>query len=256
MGARSWFRRGPRWDGRSGRPPSGNGASSFHLIWELAAGPFVEVRAELRVSIPPAVDRLHFWALDVGFAEPDGGGAHLGLQWYPPHPGSTAANWGGYAPQGGELRGGPLAVPSATGNANTGDFPWRAGAPYRLVVRRSDGDAPPGHVAWTGVVVDLEHGEELALRDLWSPGTRLVRPMVWSEVFAECDAPTSEVRWRALEAITESGAVVTARRVRVNYQRLDEGGCVTTDSSVAGDEFVQRTGTERRTRSASVLRLS
>jgi hypothetical protein len=46
--------------------------------------------------------------------------------------------------------------------------------------------------------------------------------------------------------------------VRVNYQRLDDGGCATTDSAVdeEGQGFVQRTGTVRRTPPGARLALS
>ena len=246
----------PRWDGTTGQPPSGNGASSLHLMWEVPAGRWTEVRVELTVVESPTVDRLHFWALQVGFGgESGGGGAHLGLQWYPRHPGSTAANWGGYGPSGGELAGGPLAVPSATGNPNTGDYPWRPGDPYVLTVRRSPRPAPDGAAAWTGVITDVERGDELELRDLWAGGSHLTGPMVWSEVFADCDAPTTAVRWRRPEVVGDDGTVVAVTRARVNYQRIDDGGCATTDSSVEGDGFVQRTGTARRTRPGSILAL-
>lgn len=61
--------------------------------------PLVEVSAVLEVVVPPAVDSLYFWALQVDFI--DGpvhrGGGHTGLQWYGRFPGSTAVNWGGYA---------------------------------------------------------------------------------------------------------------------------------------------------------------
>ncbi len=249
---------GARWDGTTGTPPSGNGASSLHLGWEVPAGRWSEVRVELTVSEPPAVDRLHFWALQVGFAGggSGGGGAHLGLQWYPRHPGSTAANWGGYGPSGGELAGGPLAVPSATGNPNTGDYPWRAGDPYLLTVRRARRRAPDSAPAWTGVITDVRRGDELELRDLWAGGTHLTGPMVWSEVFADCDGPPSAVRWRRLEVVAEDGTAQSVARARVNYQRIDDGGCATTDSSVDGDAFVQRTGTARRTRTGTVLELA
>ena len=247
--------RPPRFDGSAGRPPSGNGASSFHLGWKIGAGPWDEVSAELCVTVPPSVARLHFWALQVGFDGPrgsSGGGAHLGLQWYPPHPGSTAANWGGYAPEGGELSGGPLAVVSATNNLNTGDFPWRPGRWYRLTVRRGDSDPGGGLVAWAGVIADVDTGEEVVLRELYTRGVALSGPMVWSEVFADCDSPGSEVRWRHLRA-TAGGSQLTATRVGVNYQRVAEGGCTTTDSAVEGSELVQRTGVTRRTPQGSTL---
>ena len=56
---RPW-RAGPR---TTGFPPSPNGASSFHLIWTPAPDEaLVEVAAVLEVLVPPAVDRLYFWA--------------------------------------------------------------------------------------------------------------------------------------------------------------------------------------------------
>ena len=80
----------------------------------------------LEVTTAPQVEALYFWALQVSFTDRgrSGGGAHLGLQWYPAHPGSTAVNWGGYVPDGHELEGTTSALPSATGNVNTRDFPW------------------------------------------------------------------------------------------------------------------------------------
>ncbi len=104
---RDWFggARRPRFDGTTGRPTSSNGASSFHLFWEVGGGPWTAAEAVLEVVDPPTVPELHFWALQVSFTGGGrgGGGAHLGLQWFPIHPGSTAVNWGGYAAGGGEL---------------------------------------------------------------------------------------------------------------------------------------------------------
>ncbi|HNE38225.1 MAG TPA: hypothetical protein PKZ82_17065, partial [Microthrixaceae bacterium] len=105
-----------------GDPPSANGASSLHLRWDLDDRPGCrEVSVTLEVLQPPTVDRLYFWALQADFATGDAGrrpagGAHLGLQWHPQHPGSTAVNWGGYRPGGGELSGTVSALPSALGN--------------------------------------------------------------------------------------------------------------------------------------------
>ena len=61
-----------------GDPPSGNGASSFHLWWEVPYGErLTRASVVLEVLEPPQVDRLYFWALQVSFVKPDGGGAHL-----------------------------------------------------------------------------------------------------------------------------------------------------------------------------------
>src|SRR5437868_511674 len=111
-----------------GEPPSGNGASSFHLFWELP-GEFVAVSADLEVLRTPERPRLCFWALQADFTDHGrpGGGGHLGLQFHPNYPGGTAVNWAGYAASGRELDGSTSALPSALNNVNTRDLPWEAG---------------------------------------------------------------------------------------------------------------------------------
>ena len=79
----------------AGYPASPNRASSLHLNWELPAGvgDVVAASATLVVEAAPAVSDLYFWALQASFVDGGGrrrGGAHLGLQWYRPHPGSRA----------------------------------------------------------------------------------------------------------------------------------------------------------------------
>lgn len=251
-----------RWDGTAGRPPSGNGASSFHLFWDLPAGvgAVVAVEVTLEVVEPPATDDLVFWALQASFADGagrPGGGAHLGLQWHRPHPGGTAVNWGGYRHGGGELAGSVSALPSAPGNVNTRDFPWRPGTPYRLRIEAvgpvptaapGASGIPGGLAAWRGSVTDARTGVTTVVRDLYAPGDRLVGPMVWSEVFAPCDAPGGAVRWSAPTVVAADGGAHPVREVSVNYQSLGDGGCVTTDSAADGrGGIVQRTGTARRT---------
>ena len=258
-----WFRRvftvdgsGPRWDGTSGTPRSSNRASSFHLIWDAPPGRWTAVEAVLEVVEPPVSRALHFWALQVGFAGPagDGGGAHLGLQRFEPHPGAAAVNWGGYRPGGGELDGSASALPSAPGNVNTRDYGWEPGRAYRLRVEHA-GPAPSGATAWRGSVTDLGRHEVTVVRDLWAVGDDLRAPMVWSEVFADCDAPPSTVRWSALTVEDSSGARIAVPRVRVNSQRIADGGCTTTTSVVGPDpgSFEQRTGTVRTTPQDTLL---
>lgn len=257
-----WFRgdRRPRFDGTTGRPTSSNGASSFHLFWEVGGGPWTAAEAVLEVVDPPTVPELHFWALQVSFTGGgrSGGGAHLGLQWFPIHPGSTAVNWGGYGAGGGELAGSTSALPSTPGNANTRDLPWRPGRPYRLRVEAAPPDgqaaAPAGTTAWRGSVTDLTDGTTTVVRDLYAAGTRLDGPMVWSEVFAPCDAPSSAVRWSGLVLEAADGARTEVAHVRVNYQSVPEGGCTTTDVRADGPgAFAQVTGTTRRTTTGTRL---
>lgn len=235
------WRRRPR-ERLRGDPPSGNGASSFHLFWRLppVAEPLVEVAATLTVTVPPPVPRLYFWALQVSW--PGIAAAHVGLQWLP-SPERPAVNWGGYGPGGRELDGTVSALPSLDGNPNTRDFDWEPGRPYRLSVSR-------GEAGWRGSV------DATVIRELYVPGgEHLADPMVWSEVFARCDHPSSEVRWTDLAATTATGRVVRPTAVAVNYQSWADGGCSNTDSRLDGDALVQRTATERVTPQGAVLDL-
>jgi hypothetical protein len=234
----------------AGVPPSANGASSFHLGWvlpELPAAPLTEASVTLEVVEPPTVPRLYFWALQVDLADPAGrrtAGAHLGLQWHPQHPGSTAVNWGGYRTGGGELHGSESSLPSALHNVNTRDLAWLPGRAYRLTAQRVS-EGRDGQQAWRGSVRDLVTGDHVVVRDLYTAGDHIVGVTMWSEVFARCDDPTTMVRWSDPSVSTSSGQVLAPTRLSVNYQSDAQGGCANTDSSVDGAGAVQRTGTTR-----------
>jgi hypothetical protein len=241
-----WWRRQGR---TTGYPTSSNRASSFHLRWGgLPAGDqLVEVAATLEVVEGPAVPELYFWALQAGFSGPGGrrGAAHLGLQWYAAHPGSTAVNWGGYHAAGGILDGTDSDLPSATGNPNTRDLAWEPGRPYRLAISAG---AEPGW--WRGSV------DGVVVRVLHGGGDRLVEPMVWSEVFARCDHPPAAVRWSELTARTAGGDVVEPDRVTVSYQARADGGCDNTTVVADGPGAVlQVTGSDRLVPAGAVLAL-
>jgi hypothetical protein len=254
-----WWRRlaaggrGASFDGTRGRPRSPNGASSSHLVWLVPPGRWVEAEAGLEVVEPPAVPALVFWAVQASFVDgPSAGGrrygaGHLGLQWYPAHPGSTAVNWGGYGPDGLELPGSASPLPSVTGNPNTRDLAWRPGRPYRLRI------APAPGGGWRGTVVDVPSGAQTTVRDLHAGGEHLDGLVVWSEVFADCEVPAGTVRWRGLRVRGDDGRWVEVSRVRVGYQALADGGCVTTDATLAGDAFEQRTAVVRTTSPGTVL---
>ena len=201
----------------------------------------------LEVVIPPPTRRLYFWALQASFSSGNRmhGGAHLGLQWNARYPGGTAANWGGYAPGGSLLRGSESPLPSARRDLNTRDYPWVAGHRYRLRIARS-GEAPDGMVAWRGTVTHLESGEETRIRDLYTKGEHLVRPLVWSEVFARCEHQTVAVRWSDLRAVTAEGADLRTPYVRVNYQSRADGGCDNTTVGVDELGILQVTNAQRR----------
>ena len=200
---------------------------------------------------------LSFWALQVGFVGcgRDAGAGHLGLQWHPGHPVSTAVNWGGYQTGGGELSGSSASLPSATGNVNTRDFAWQPGRPYRLRVSRSQQPAPAGQYAWAGEITDLTTGVVTVVRDLFAAGTHLVGPVVWSEIFARCDDPRASVRWSGLRLLDERGVSHAVDTVAVNYQAVLDGGCITTNSSSDDLGIVQATGTVRTTAQGARLTL-
>ncbi len=257
----SWWQRligGERRRRVSGYPTSGNGASSFHLWWELPyAAKLTEVSAVLEVVVPPQVDRLYFWALQVSFSSPEGGGAHIGLQHHPNYPGSCAVNWGGYAPNppGGLLTGSPSELPSTPNDLNTRDFLWYPNWPYRLRVSRVPNQAPEGWYAWRGTVEDVQTGEVTVVRDLFSRGRYLRGPVAWTECFARCDGPMAAVRWSELEAVDHKDNVISVDTVSVNYQSYAAGGCDNTNVTSDGGGWVQMTNMERTSRTAARLTL-
>ena len=222
----------------AGYPVSPNRASSLHLFWELPAGtdPVVAAPVALVVEAAPSVPDLYFWALQASFVDGTGrrhGGGHVGLQWHTPHPGSRAVNWGGYGPNGGTLDGSSSALPSATGNPNTRDLWWEPGESHTLTIE------PAAEGGWAGTVGGVQ------VRRLNAGGDRLSGLMVWSEVFARCDAPPVAARWSEFRAITTQRRVVTPTAVRVNYQSRADGGCDNSTAVPHGDAVRQVTGTER-----------
>lgn len=247
-------------DGTVGRPRSGNGASSAHLFWVMpqAAQGSAWVAAECTWMIDelPRTDDLYFWAMQVSMVGDDAGSAaHLGPQWVPGR--RRCINWGGYGPVGRELEGSQSLLPSPDGNPNTRDHPWRVGVPQRLRIERGEPLLPPDRRrCWRATVTDLGSGEETVVRDLFAAGDRLTDVMVWSEVFAPCDAPPVTVRWWDFAVVDHAGRRVGVDSVRVNYQTLRDGGCVTSDSSVEDDMFVQRSGTTRAIAQSAELKLS
>lgn len=225
----------------SGPPPSGNGASSFHLFWNVPPEPLLEVEATIEVLEPPTVDKLYFWALQVN-VEHQGrptGGAHFGLQHHPRHPGGGAVNWGGYHTGGGELEGTVSELPSALDNINTRDYRWEPHRRYRYRIARSP------QRGWRGSITDLDTDVETIVRDLYITGDQMIRPMVWTESFADCDEAAAAVRWTDLRAKTVSGRWIEVADVRLNYQSHADGGCANTNTFTDGVGFVQRTTTTR-----------
>jgi hypothetical protein len=227
----------------SGRPQSANGASSLHVLWEVPTGEdLVEASVNLIVPTLPSVPRLYFWALQVSFSS--GAGAHLGLQWGADPPARLRhVNWGGYGPTGAELSGETSGLPSSFANPNTRDYDWEPGHPYRLRISREAR-------GWAGCVDDT------LVRHLDAPGDILRDPMVWSEVFADCDDPAVSVHWSDLEVVTRSGRRLQINSATVRYQSHQEGGCDNTSTESAGRAFVQTTNVARVSPPGALLRVN
>jgi hypothetical protein len=143
-------------------------------------------------------------------------------------------NWGGYGPGGTELSGTPSELPSSFDNPNTRDFDWEEDRDYRLRIGR-------GAQGWGGWV------DRTLVRELDVPSASLSSPIVWSEVFADCDDPAVSVRWSGAEVVTRSGERMAIRAAITNYQHRSEGGCDNTSSVVEEHAFVQTTSTSRVT---------
>ncbi len=223
-----------------GRPTSANGASSAHLIWDVPPVPLRAVSVVLTVLDRPAVPELFFWALQASFVEGDRriGAAHLGLQHHPGYPNSSAANWGGYDESGRELTGESL-LRSSLGNPNTCDFSWDQRVDYLLRI------APATSGGWRGTITDLVAGEEVVIRDLQGGGSALGAPVVWSEIFAPCDSPSTTVRWSNPSVETDLGETVPITKARVNYQTVHAGGCSNGTVELDDVGVLQRSGVAR-----------
>lgn len=228
-----------------GPPASRNGASSFHLWWRgLPAGrSYTEVSAVLQIVGPPGGTRKYFWALQASFVEgaTRTGAGHLGLQYDHNHPGSGAVNWGGYHAGGGELDGTDSPLPGARPTRNTRDYRWQTGRRYRLRISPTPGR--PGW--WRGEVTDLTDGVTTLVRDLHGGGGALTSPVVWSEVFADCDARPVTVRWSELSAKLADGNTVRPNRLLVSYQSFDRGGCTNTNVQPSAGAVNQLTNVPR-----------
>ena len=231
-----------------GYPTSSNRASSFHLHW-LPREVLSEVSVSLQIAAGPSVAELYFWALQASFTGADGisGGAHLGLQWHPSYPGSRAVNWGGYGKDGSILEGSESPLPSTLANVNTRDYWWEPEQEYRLRIRAEE----PGW--WAGEVTDLVTGVTTPVRRLHSPGEGLTLAIVWSEVFARCDAPPAVAVWSDPAGVTLDGRSWRPQSYSITYQREEDGGCSNTDVRALPSGVGQFTGMRRTTLHGSVI---
>lgn len=232
-------------------PPEGV-ASSFHAGWDTigSSGPYKEVSVDLEVITEPTVTDLYFWALQVSFyddiATPSSiGGGHTGLQWNSAHPGNNAVNWGGYDADSVELEGSVSSLPSTPANDNTRDYAWTPGETYTFRVWiPSEGNI---RASVNGTVI----------RDLYCPGTESLNDIVmWSEVFAECSAPSAGVKWSNFTAIDMDDVVWEETEFYLTYQAEVNDGCANTNTYGAGMTVRQVTNTTRVNQDQDVIVLS
>jgi hypothetical protein len=230
--------------------------SSFHLVWQVDPEPaIVAAEVTLVVDADPVVDDLYFWALQASFSDAarSFGGGHTGLQWNARFPGFRAVNWGGYHDQrfgGAVLDGTDSPLPSARNDRNTRDYDWRPGAPYRFRIERGSRAG-----FWAAEVTEVATGQRRIIRELECRGDRLTGLVMWSEVFAACDAPSVSVRWSELVIERGDGRREPVDTVETRYQAVTAGGCSNTDSSVQGAAFVQTTNTERISSAGTRLKI-
>lgn len=208
-----------------------------------------ELSVVLEVTTPPAGDDLHFWAMQASFADSRGvlGGGHLGLQHHSSYPDRCAVNWGGYDQSGSIISGTTSNLSSALDNPHTRDYLWSPEAEYQLRIRASR----PGW--WSGEVTDLTTGVSTVVRSLNGGGDRLVLPIVWSEVFAPCDAPESAVVWSRPDGVLLDGSIWQPDSYSVTYQREEDGGCSNTNVAVLPNGIAQVTGVTRTTPHGAVI---
>jgi hypothetical protein len=229
------------------------GPTSAHLWFEgVPSGPWRSVSATLEVVTEPSAAYLYFWALQASFTDASGtafGAAHTGLQWNPRHPGGRAVNWGGYgrtADVSSVLDGTHSTLPGIPGDENTRNFSWTPGVGYQFTISRVER-------GWRSTVVDTSTGERTVIRELFAGGDRLNGFVVWMEIFAPCDAPTTLVRWSDLAVADEArGARHQVRSLRTSFPDV-RGACTNNDSRVDNSGWLQLTNDRRTTRTANTL---
>ncbi len=262
------------WDSRPRGPravddPSWRGRSATHLWWYVEnQAPVVRAEVTLEILEPPVANFIYFWAMQLNFTNGSvtGGGGHIGLQWHPYYPEQTAVNWGGYCSHDGSiLRGSDSVLPGSTGDVNTRDYPWRPNTKYRMSVYRAPDSAPTHQelhwpkaepiYCWRGEITDLSTRERVVVRDLYSSGSMISGPAVWSEIFAKCDSPRASVRWSDFRCYTETGQRAPIRQLGVTHGVGPDGGCNDSDVVWDGQGAVMSTNTKRTTPEGALIQL-
>ena len=158
-------------------------------------------------------------------------------------------NWGGYgttADVSSVLDGTHSTLPGIPGDENTRSFAWTAGVGYQFTISQ-------GERGWRSTVVDASTGEPTVIRELFAGGDRLNGFVVWMEIFAPCDAPTTLVRWSDLAVADEArGLRHQVRSLRTSFPDV-RGACTNNDSRVDDSGWLQLTNDHRTTKTAITL---
>jgi hypothetical protein len=93
------------------------------------------------------------------------------------------------------------------------------------------------------------------VRELYGGGDHLEHPVVWTENFSRCDAPSTVVRWSDFEGVVAGGDTVRPAGLTVGYQSHADGGCANTSAHADGDGVLQVTNTQREVAPGTVLAL-
>ena len=89
------------------------------------------------------------------------------------------------------------------------------------------------------------------LRELLADGDRLTSPVMWAEVFARCDHPSTAVAWTDVSATGFDGSPVAVRSVRTSFPA--SGDCENTTVDVLDGALVQRTNRPRSVPAGALL---
>lgn len=197
---------------------------------------YEEAEAKLTIVTPPVPAELYFWAIQVVFYDASlnrVGAAHAGLQWVPAQMNSKGVNWGGYSDVTDlEMEGTVSDFPSLSGNANTRDYDWDVDTEYTFRI------FPVGGEMWRCQI------NGVTIRDLEVPDAVFIAdPAVFSEVFAECSAPSSKVKWRDFVMFDASDTEYTFSSGSPAYNTDED--CEETDVYAGDGYFWLQTNTTR-----------
>jgi hypothetical protein len=80
--------------------------------------------------------------------------------------------------------------------------------------------------------------------------------MVWSEVFARCDAPTAVAVWSDPSGVTLDGRPWRPDSYSITYQREEDGGCSNSDVRLLPNGVGQFTNMGRTTPPGAIIAIA